>query len=43
MNDYIKRDKQKKLKGYLLAIIVILLIFVICVLSYYIYINIDIS
>ena len=43
MNDYIKRDKQKRLKGYLLGIIVILLIFTICILAYYIYLNIDIS
>lgn len=43
MNDYIKKDKQKKRKGYLLIAIVILLIFIICILSYYIYLNIDIS
>ena len=43
MNDYIKRDKQKRLKGYLLTIIVILLVFIICILAYYIYLSIDIS
>lgn len=43
MNDYIQRDKERKRKGYLLKIIVILLIFVIAILTYYIYLNIDIS
>lgn len=43
MNDYIKRDKQKRLKGYLLSIVFILLVFIICILSYYIYIKIDIT
>lgn len=41
--DYIKRDKRKTLKGYLLGIIVILLLFIIGILTYYIYLNIDIS
>lgn len=43
MNDYIQRDKEKKRKGYLLKVIVILLIFIIAILAYYIYLNIDIS
>lgn len=42
MKDYIKQDKQKRLKGYLLATIFILLVFIICILSYYIYMKIDI-
>jgi len=43
MRDYIKQDKQKRLKGYLLTIIFILLVFIICILSYYIYLKIDIE
>ena len=42
MTDYIKKDKQKRLKGYLLTAVFILLIFIICILSYYIYLKIDI-
>ena len=40
MNDYIKKDKQERLKRYLRTVIFILLVFIICVLSYYIYIKI---
>jgi len=43
MKDYIKIEKRKKRKGYLLGTIVILLIFIIFILTYYIYLNIDIS
>lgn len=43
MNDYIKSDKEKRRKGYLLKAIVILLIFIILILAYYIYSNIDIN
>lgn len=43
MVDYIKKDKQKRLKGYLLTAIFILLVFTICILSYYIYLKIDIG
>lgn len=43
MNDYIKSDKEKRRKGYLLKAIVILLIFIILILAYYIYSNIDIT
>ena len=43
MTDYIKKDKQKRLKGYLLTTIIILLVFIICILSYYIYSKIEIS
>jgi len=43
MKDYIERDKQKRLKGYLISIIFILLVFVICMLSYYIYLKIDVT
>ena len=43
MTDYIKKDKQKRLKGYLLITIIILLVFIICILSYYIYSKIEIS
>lgn len=43
MRDYIKQEKQKRLRGYFLTIIFILLVFIICILSYYIYMKIDIS
>ncbi len=43
MTDYIQKDKTKKLKSYLIAIIFILLIFIIAVLCYYIYLKIDIT
>lgn len=43
MKDYIKQEKQKRLKGYLTGTIFILLVFIICVLAYYIYLKIDIT
>lgn len=43
MNDYIKQDRRKRLKGYLQTSVFILLVFIICILSYYIYMKIDIS
>lgn len=43
MKDYIKQEKQKRRKGYLIGIIFILLVFIICVLAYYIYLKIDIT
>ena len=43
MNDYIKQDRQKRLKGKLLTIVFILLVFIICLLCYYIYLKTDIS
>lgn len=43
MNDYIKKDKQERLKGYLRTVIFILLVFIICVLAYYIYMQIDVD
>lgn len=43
MKDYIKQEKQKRRKGYLIGIIFILLVFIICILAYYIYLKIDIT
>lgn len=43
MKDYIKQEKQKRLKGYLTGTIFILLVFIICILAYYIYLKIDIT
>ena len=43
MNDYIKKDKQERLKRYLRTVIFILLVFIICVLAYYIYMQIDVD
>lgn len=43
MKDYIKQEKQKRLKGYLISVIFILLVFIICILTYYIYLKIDIT
>lgn len=43
MKDYIKQDKQKRLKGYLIGIICILLVFIICSFGYYLYLKIDIE
>lgn len=43
MKDYIKREQKRKLKGYILTIIFSLLVFIIGILSYYIYIQIDIT
>ncbi len=43
MKDYIKQAKQKRLKGYLIGTIFILLVFIICILAYYIYLKIDIT
>ena len=43
MNDYIKKDKQERLKGYLRTVIFILLVFIICILAYYIYMQIDVD
>ena len=42
MKDYIKQEKQKRLKGYLLTAIFILLVSIISMLAYYIYMDIDI-
>ena len=42
MRDYIKQEKQKRLRGYFLTIIFILLVFIICILSSYIYMKIDV-
>lgn len=42
MKDYIKQEKQKRRKGYLLGTIFTFLVFFICILAYYIYLNIDI-
>lgn len=43
MKDYIKQDKQKRLKRYLLTTIFILLVFIIFSLIYYIYLKIDVT
>lgn len=43
MKDYIKQEKNKRLKGYLLSIIFILLVFIVLILMYYIYFSIDIN
>lgn len=43
MGDYLKEGKKKKLKGNLIKILVILLVFLCLVLSYIIYDNIKIS
>ena len=43
MKDYIKQEKQKRLKGYLMGTVFILLVFIICILAYYIYLKIDIT
>lgn len=43
MEDYLKEDKKKKLKGNLIKILIILLVFLCLVLSYIIYDNIKIS
>lgn len=43
MKDYIKQEKQKRRKGYLIGVIFILLVFIICILAYYIYLKIDIT
>ena len=43
MGDYLKEDKKKKLKGNLIKILIILLVFLCLVLSYIIYDNIKIS
>lgn len=43
MKDYIKQEKQKRLEGYLIGSIFILLVFIICMLVYYIYLKIDIT
>lgn len=43
MKDYIEKEKQKRLKGYLLTTIFILLVFIIFILAYYIYLKIDIE
>lgn len=42
MKDYIKQEKEKRLKRYLQTSIFILLIFIICILAYYIYMKIDV-
>ena len=43
MKDYIKQEKNKRLKGYLLSIIFILLVFIVLILMYYIYFSLDIN
>ena len=43
MNDYIKQDRRKRLKGYLRTAVFILLVFIICILSYYIYMKIEVD
>lgn len=43
MRDYIKQDKKRKLKRYLLTSIFIFLVFIICLLSYYIYTKVEIE
>lgn len=43
MKDYIKKEQSRKLKGYILTIIFILLVFIIGILSYYIYAQIEIA
>ena len=43
MNDYIERDRKKRLKDKLLTVVFILLVFIICLLCYYIYTQIEIS
>lgn len=43
MKDYIKQEKNKRLKGYLLTIIFILLVFIVLILMYYIYSTIDMN
>lgn len=43
MGDYLKEDKKKRLKGKLIKIIIILLVFLCLILSYITYDNINIS
>ncbi len=43
MSDYLKEDKKKRLKGNLIKIIIILLVFLCLILSYITYDNINIS
>ncbi len=43
MNDYIKKDKRERLKGRLQVAVFVLLVFIICVLGYYMYMQIDVN
>ena len=43
MSDYLKEDKKRRLKGNLLKILIILLVFLCLILSYIIYDSINIS
>ena len=43
MNDYIKQDKRKKLKGELTKVLIVLLVFLILILSYILYQKIQVT
>lgn len=43
MRDYIKQEQKRKLKRYLLTSIFIFLVFIICLLSYYIYTKVEVD
>lgn len=43
MKDYIKKEQKRKLKGYILTTIFTLLVFIIGILSYYIYAQIEVA